>query len=446
MTIKKLFGTDGIRGNITAPPLWPENIAKLGRILGFMLKPKAAPVVIGRDTRASGEYIEQALVSGILSMGVDCQLLGVLPTSAVAFHTRNAQAAMGIMISASHNPYSDNGLKLFDSTGHKISLAWEQDIEDQYFAAGFINDIALMPGRIIYNSNTADEYVNFIKDNFAKISGLNIVIDCAHGAAANITRRIFELLQLNVHLIGIHPDGKNINQNSGSEAPEILKAEVINRQADLGIAFDGDADRVIFVDERGQIIDGDAVLAIMAIHLKQANVLKSDTIVATIMSSLALDKALAPHGIKVIRAHVGDKLVAQKMREENLSFGGENSGHLILFPKLSTGDGIFFALMFLTILKQSSKTASALMSFFRPTPKLLKNIEVSKKIPLTELPKTQSVISKWNTDLKDNGRVLLRYSGTENKARLLVEAQTQSDCHTIANEIARLFGDEIRAA
>jgi len=455
MSATKLFGTDGIRGPLTSPMLLPHNITRLGLILGSMVKNqsyypnlpifKSSLVTIGRDTRASGLYLESALVAGITAAGVDCELVGIMPTAAVAYQARRAQAYFGIVISASHNPYQDNGIKLFGPDGFKVPEELEQIIEEEFFKHTiFDNHIAPKPGQVI---NTPEAYLQqkeLLISLFSKKSrSLRLVIDCAHGAASSLAPALFAECGFELRIVGCEPDGQNINRDFGSEAPHRLKSEVLNFQADLGIAFDGDADRVIFADERGDIIDGDALLATLAIHLKQHNLLAKNTLVTTIMSSVALDNALAPHNISVERTQVGDKHVARYMLENNLSFGGENSGHLIMFPLATTGDGILSALKFLEVIYHSARPVSELVSFYQPTPKVLKNILITTKTPLTNLPLTKAAIDQANSKLNNLGRVLLRYSGTENKARLLVEAPTTHECQEIADRIAQEFCSEL---
>lgn len=448
MNSSPLFGTDGIRANINSPHLRPETIARMGQILGKMANQSLASnkaIVVGRDSRASGAYLEHALISGILSAGVDCHLIGVLPTAAVAFYTRKIGASLGVMISASHNPYSDNGLKIFDHHGFKINDSMEQLIEAQYKDFSLAK-IPHQPGQLFEVASAKEEYLSLLRSALpenSSMSGLNIVVDCAHGSAHSIAHEIFAHLGANVRMMGDDPDGLNINNGFGSEYPEKIQQEVVRLNAHLGIAFDGDADRVIFIDESGELIDGDAILATIAIDLNNSGMLAKNTMVATIMSSFSMDKALAFHGIEVVRTGVGDKLVAKAMLENGYTFGGENSGHMLLFPKACTGDGIFFALKFLWILKQSNLPASKLVEFFRPTPRILRNIAVKDKIPLEKLPMTNEAIRQANEALKkDFGRVMLRYSGTENKARLLVEAPTREACQKIADEIAYRFNNE----
>jgi len=454
MTKKKLFGTDGIRGHVDSVRMQPKSMQTLASVIGQLIKDavksqgqKNASVLIGRDTRASGPEIEKALIAGFLAQKIECQCLGVLPTSLLAHHTRKTSAALGIMISASHNPFHDNGLKFFDAQGLKISSALEQEIEGRYFfesPVGTISPPATLQFKSALHQDALAAYRDTLKDAFALKEGsdrIKVIIDCANGAASHIAPAIFIDFGFSVFVIGASPDGYNINRNFGSEAPDTLRDAVIKRQADLGIAFDGDADRVIFVDEGGNVIDGDAILALLASNFKRKGQLAKHTVVATVMSSMVLDRALAAEGISVSRTEVGDKFVVRHMLDQGYSFGGENSGHLIKFPEATTGDGIFSALHVLDILQRAKIPASRLVRFFEPTPKLLRNIDIVEKIPFDQLPKTQALIDHANQHLNSGGRVMMRYSGTENKARLLVEAPSNEECHRIANTI---FAEYIR--
>lgn len=445
MGLGKLFGTDGIRGNIKEHPLLPENIALLARILGGLTRDTNLNplIIIAKDTRSSGHYLEHALASGLSSMGVACELVGVMPTAALAKATVQTQASFGLMISASHNPSCDNGIKIFNTHGFKIDESLEQKIESLYFS-GCTNEISSKPGAIMKREGLSNCYVEELLKIKTDLSNIRLVIDCAQGASYKVAHRIFQNEKSTIKFLGIDPNGNNINEDSGSEAPHKIKTAVIDFQAQLGIAFDGDADRVIFVDEKGQLIDGDAILATIAIYLNKNNLLSKNTLVSTIMSSVALDKALAPHGIKVERTQVGDKYVAKTMLDKGFSFGGENSGHLIVFPYSTTGDGLLSALLFLKILKESNSSASELVSFYKPSPRVLKNIAVKQKIPLSLLTKTNEALVNINQQLKEQGRVLLRYSGTENKARLLIEASSYDECLSLAEQLSEQFNNEIK--
>jgi phosphoglucosamine mutase len=446
----KLFGTDGIRGPINASPLLPADFARLGLILGLIAKNQnqhanvPTTITIGRDTRASGFYLLQALVSGISAAGVACRLVGVVPTAALAVDAKLAKSYFGVMISASHNAYYDNGLKLFGPDGFKISASLEALIEEYFFSAhDLAYAIASMPGAINDESPNLAHYEELFSSFVQSSKPLRVVIDCAHGAASYCAPMLFAKLGLDIHFIGCAPDGHNINRDFGSEAPFRLLSEMKNYKADLGFAFDGDADRIIVANEKAELIDGDAILALCALYLKEKNMLANNTLVATVMSSTALDQALLVHNIKVLRTPVGDKHIASCLKEHNLSFGGENSGHLILAPYATTGDALVSALTILEIVIESKKTLSDLISFYKPTPKILKNIDISQKIPLHKLPKTQEALAHAHERLGARGRVLIRYSGTENKVRILVESASLSECNDIADNIADEIYNEI---
>lgn len=443
--MRKLFGTDGIRKNINDEILSPINLSKLSIVMSKLIKNKypnnnTPKVIIGKDTRQSANYIEHALVSGFLANGIDCELLGVVPTAATASITKETKANLGIMISASHNQYHDNGLKIFNRDGFKLNDDDEIFITNEFFKPQ-LHQIDSYIGKSITNQNGSKQYINNLCETFNHLQGCNkkIVIDCANGSLSEIAPKVFTKLNINVDFIGIEPTGTNINKEVGSEFIDSICNKVINSKADLGIAFDGDADRVVFVDETGKVTNGDSLIAIMAIALKEKNQLNNDCVAVTHMSSITLENTMACYGIKTIRTEIGDKNVARAMSENNLNFGGENSGHIITFPYTTTGDGIYSALMLLDILNRSNKTMSELGAIFTPSPKVFRNIDVIKKIPLSKLEKTCNFITQTNKSLKSDGRVMLRYSGTENKVRLLVEAGSQTLCEEIAQKVVSLF-------
>jgi phosphoglucosamine mutase len=449
-TMFRLFGTDGIRAPISARHLSPESMARLGQILGLRTRNLATNrncIVIGRDTRASGLYIEMALASAIAACGVNVEIIGVVPTATLAFATKNLAASFGIMISASHNPSSDNGIKFFDHNGFKISQETEKQIEKDYCDTNITFNIGLSdPGKIIYNNSLISTYCDFLKNSFAEkinFNAMKIVVDCGHGAAFQLAPQLFADLGADVRVIGASPDGHNINQGFGSESPKALQDEIKHGNFDLGIAYDGDADRVIFVDHLGQLLDGEAVLAAFAIDLKKYDRLLKNSLVSTVMSSYALDQAVAPYYIKVLRTGVGDRFVVEMMREGAFNLGGENSGHLIMFPFSSTGDGLSSAVYFLKMMQKEGKSAREICSVYQPTPKILKNLPVKEKIPLTQLPQTTLALAQANSALEGKGRVFFRYSGTESLARILVEAPSQAECESIAHSIVQHYSLEI---
>lgn len=446
MTSNKLFGTDGIRGHINSTHLHHASVDKLGKCIAQLVRTieenqQPPTILIARDTRESGPDLEKSLVSGITSMGVDVKLLGIIPTAALAYIAKRTRH-FGVMISASHNPYHDNGLKVFDHDGFKISQEREIEIEKHYAGSTF----SPLPRR--GNVTNAAHEIKIYKDMIASVfkkpqKKMNIVVDCAHGAAVKLAKDIFLALDINARFLGVTPNGRNINRRYGSVHPHVLRRAVLKHKACLGIAFDGDADRVIFISENGDEIAGDAILAVFARHLIEDGSLQNNTIASTIMSSYALDNAVAKHDIKVIRTDVGDKFVARAMAHQGLNLGGENSGHLIYFPHTTTGDGIFSALQFIHIMSHKNQSASQLVSFYEPTPQSITNIDVIEKIPLDKFKMTQALIHEVNDQLKNKGRVMLRYSGTENKARLLVEANTVEECDKIAKIISNQFGSEL---
>lgn len=453
MKENKLFGTDGIRANINNPILSKKSLIKIGEILGFLLTHKnenktPKKIIIGQDTRGSGLKIAESLAQGLMDFGIECHFIGVIPSGAISFIAQNYSYDLGMMISASHNPPTDNGIKIFDQNGYKISSIFEAQIENLYF----YNNLSLRAKSEAIQQicsvfdNEKFKYITYLKENFnifSKIKNKKIVIDCANGAACEIIYELFKDFD-NIKIINNSPNGQNINLYAGSEYPEEIKKAVIENKADLGIAFDGDADRVIFIDEKGQIVDGDAVIALIAIDLQKNNNLRDNQIVATIMSGPALDLNLKPYNIKVLRSDVGDKNVSKLLSENNNTFGGEQSGHLILHDHCHTGDGIIACLYFLSIFLYQEKALSQKMSFYKTNPRVLKDIIVNKKIPLSDLPKTNKIIHETNRKLGDQGRVLFRYSGTEPKARLLVEGTSEDQCHMIAKDIIDIFVEEIK--
>lgn len=447
---ENIFGTDGIRGHIDSPALRPENFTKLGRVLGGVINAsdKNKLVFLATDSRSSGDYLQNALALGLCETGINCHFLGVITSGALANLTRNSKASFGFMISASHNPACDNGVKFFDSEGFKISEPEEQMLQQAFNEyEPDKNPENINRGELLHNHEMVSQYVDFIRSNsnFKFIKPLKIVIDCANGASSFIAQKIFNNPNITVEFLSNQPDGKNINLNCGSEYPALLQDRVTKTKADLGIAFDGDGDRVLFVDNTGTVIDGDACLALFAKYFKQLAMLKNNAMVSTVMSSLSLDQALKPDEISVHKTKVGDKYVARYLLENNLSFGGENSGHLLLLPKSCSGDGLFFAVQFLNLLSFYKQSAQSLVSFYQESPRTLKNILIRKKIPLNEMPRTQKRVQKVEETLGEQGRVLLRYSGTEAKLRILVEAQNQEQCQKLAEDIAQEFLEELNS-
>lgn len=439
---KKYFGTDGIRGTVNKFPMTAEIALKIGTAIGakFTDGNHRHRVVIGKDTRLSGYVIEPALTAGLAAVGMDVFLVGPVPTPAVSMLTRSIRADIGIMISASHNPYYDNGIKIFTRDGNKLSDQLEKEIEamiesdmSQYLAA------PEKLGRVKRLDDANNRYIEFVKNSFPKdktLTDLKIVVDCANGAAYNIAPKILWELGAEVISIGVNPDGFNINEKCGSTHPEALCKKVIEEKADIGIALDGDADRLLIVDEKGQAIDGDKLIAIIAEKLHDEGNLKKDTVVITQMSNLALENYLRYIGISTIRAQVGDRYVLEEMRKNKCNFGGEQSGHIVLSDYSTTGDGLIAALQILSILCESSKPASEVLNIFQLAPQILKNVkfEAGRKNPLEE-NSIKEFIAQKEKELNGDGRILVRKSGTENLIRVMLEGSDKALIERICDDI-----------
>jgi phosphoglucosamine mutase len=446
----KLFGTDGIRGTANQNPMTPELVLKVGQAIGQWLnsQSKKGPsavkkVVIGKDTRLSGYMIEQALASGLNSMGVHVQLVGPLPTPGVGFLTRNMRASCGIVISASHNPFQDNGIKIFGPDGFKIDDQIEKQIEESV-ASDLSNFLPLanQVGRSKRIDDAQGRYIVFVKNTFPleySLEGVRIVLDTAHGAAYKVAPAIFEELGAEVIQIGNAPNGTNINDKVGALHPEKLAQSVIQYRADVGISLDGDADRVIMADEKGKLMNGDHILGVCALHLKKKNMLKNNTLVTTHMSNFGLEKKMTEHGIKVVKTNVGDKHVVEEMRTHNYSLGGEQSGHIIFLDHTTTGDGCVAALNVLSVMIQEKKKLSVLNELFEDVPQVLLNIKVKKKKPLEQFAGYTELVQKYSKELNSEGRIFVRFSGTEPLIRILVEGPDKNQIATYAQSIADLL-------
>jgi phosphoglucosamine mutase len=431
----KLFGTDGIRGRVNEFPITAEVSLRMGKAVANVLRSSNNSrnrVVIGKDTRISGYMIETALTSGLVSMGMDVFLVGPLPTPAVAHLTKSMGAAAGIMITASHNPYEDNGIKIFGPDGYKLNDNSEELIERHIL--GEESEPEPLPPAQIGKAHRIDDargrYIEFAKNAADNISlhGLKVVVDCGHGAAYFIAPLIFQELGAEVITTGIHPDGLNINSECGALHPETAGDLVRQHNADLGISFDGDADRVIFTDANGQVVSGDRVLALCAIGLKAQGKLRNDTLVATVMSNLGLRDAMEKNGIKLETTSVGDRNVIENMRKNGHSFGGENSGHLIFADHATTGDGIISALQVLRMMLEKKATLAQLATAFNEYPSQLVNLPVKSKPALDSLPILTKLMADATREFDGKGRHLIRYSGTENKIRVLVEHKEADEC------------------
>lgn len=447
--MKALFGTDGIRGEAGRFPLDAPTVKTIGFSLANHLAEtiKEPVIVIGRDTRESGEWLEQALIEGATHAGVKCLSAGVITTPGVAYLTRHLKANAGVVISASHNPYQDNGIKIFSPSGQKIDDALERQIESDidkgFQAIDQKTNFDLNPSPGLRN-----DYLDFLTNEIANdlsLHGLTIVVDCANGASTEFAPKLFETLGARVIAINCKPDGRNINLNSGSLHIESLMEAVAKENADLGVAFDGDADRSLFVDEKGGFVDGDATLWVLANHLRAHGQLKDDTVVATVMSNIGLEIAFRAVDIKLVRTDVGDKYVLDELLSRGASLGGEQSGHIIL-PALSlAGDGMITALSLLRALRESNQTLTAATAGFQQYPQILVNVRVREKVPLDQIPSVDAAVRGVEERLSHKGRLLLRYSGTEALARVMIEGENQFEIEDYANRIADAIKREIGA-
>ena len=439
----KLFGTDGVRGTANIDPITAEIALQIGRATAYICKDKEHrhKIVIGKDTRLSGYMLESALVSGICSMGVDVLIIGPMPTPGIAFITRSMRADAGMVISASHNPFQDNGIKIFSRDGFKLPDSEESRIEDLIFNQTIdqLRPTADDIGKAFRIDDANGRYIVFLKNTFPDhltLEGMKLVVDCGNGAAYKIAPAVFSELGADVITIGVNPDGKNINAGCGSLYPKKLQQRVIKEQAHIGIAFDGDADRVIFVDATGKVIDGDQIMAICALHMQRRKQLKKSTVVATVMSNMGLGKVLNKSDINLVRTQVGDRYVVEEMRAKGYNFGGEQSGHLIFMDHNTTGDGILSALQILAVIVEEEKTLADLAAVMEIFPQILINVPVKKKTLITEIPVLNRQIVEVEEKLKNHGRLLIRYSGTENKLRIMLEGENYDEIKRYAEELA----------
>ena len=442
--VQKLFGTDGVRGVANVFPMTAEVAMQLGRALAWLIRngPHRHRVVIGKDTRLSGYMLENALAAGIMSMGVDVHLVGPLPTPAVANLTTSMRADAGAMISASHNPYQDNGIKFFWRDGFKLPDETEARIESLVAerTIDHLRPTATRIGKAKRLEDALGRYVVFLKNTFPReltLEGLTLVVDCAHGAAYKALPAALEELGARVIKLGVAPDGKNINHKCGALHPEGMARQVLKHGAQLGLAVDGDADRLIVVDEKGRVVDGDAIMAICTGELVRQKRLAKKTLVTTVMSNVGLERAVSRWGVKTVRTKVGDRYVVEAMRKHGYTFGGEQSGHLVFLDKATTGDGSLAALQLLAVLVRAQKPLSALAGIFEAVPQTLLNVEVKQRKELSELPEVQRVIKDVEGRLDGDGRVLVRFSGTEAKARVLIEGPDARRNKQYAQEIGQ---------
>ncbi len=448
--MEKLFGTDGIRGRANCYPITPEVALQVGKAIAHVFGASghgSRRAVLGKDTRLSGYMLETALTSGLVSMGMDVFLVGVLPTPAVAHLTRSLAATVGIMLTASHNPYDDNGIKIFDQNGFKLSDELEAEIERHVLKGDLSGEHIRSDtmGKAYRIEDARGRYIEFAKSTVGNqnLSGLRLVLDCSNGAAYRIGPWIFEELGAKVHRAFDAPDGYNINNGCGALHPETVGALVRQHHADVGIALDGDADRVVFTDHEGQVVDGDRILAMCALEFHARGQLRHDTLVVTTMSNLGLHEAMAAHGIRVITTDVGDRMVIDAMRTGGYNLGGEKSGHVIFMDYVTTGDGIITALQVLRLMKQRGVSLRELAACIREYPQQLVSLPVARKLPLDSLPAVTAVLDEARSALDGRGRVIVRYSGTEPKVRILVEAASEDLVTTWVQRLSEVLQREL---
>ncbi len=440
--MRKLFGTDGIRGIANVDPMSGEMAMQLGRATAYIFKSREGRhrIVIGKDTRLSGYMLETALASGICSMGVDVLLVGPLPTPGIAFITTSMRADAGVVISASHNPFYDNGIKIFSRDGFKLPDALEAQIEELIFSNSIdsLRPTAEEVGKAYRIEDAVGRYVVFLKNTFPNrltLDGLKIVLDCANGAAYKVAPAVLEELGTEVIPIGVEPDGENINLDCGSLCPQRLSELVVQKQAHLGMALDGDGDRVVFVDQNGNIVDGDHIMAICAIEMADKERLKNKTIVTTVMSNMGLDLSLGKRRIRVVRTAVGDRYVVEEMVRGGYNLGGEQSGHTIFLDYNTTGDGILTALQVLSIMVSKERQLDDLAKSMIPLPQVQFNTEIDREIDVLRMPKIRRKIKAIESELGKSGRILARYSGTEPVLRIMLEGEDEDKISRMGREL-----------
>jgi phosphoglucosamine mutase len=450
MRQQRLFGTDGIRGVANEPPLTPDLAYRVGRELVATLAAQRTDgsrlrLVIGRDTRRSGPLLEAAMVAGLLSAGADCYTVGVLPTPGIALLTRALDAHGGIVLSASHNPFEDNGIKLFSAQGTKFPDAWEAQIEARLAAADAAPrargaDI----GRLVHYDRAEKYYVDFLTRCFPlDLAGLTVVIDCAHGATFRVGPSVFRRLGARVVAICAQPDGTNINADCGALHPDGLQRRLRTVRADVGFAFDGDGDRLISVDHLGEIRDGDYALAIAGQHMAKQRRLNGNMVVTTVMANLGLDESLKTAGIRVVKTQVGDRYVHEEMQKTGANLGGEQSGHLLFPDHMPTGDGILSALALLSVVRETGEPLASLATCMRKFPQVLVNVRVRSKPPIESIQGLGDRVGAFEKEMDGVGRVLIRYSGTEALARVMIEGADAGRIQTMADELADVIRTQI---
>lgn len=445
----KYFGTDGIRG-VANEELTPELAFKLGRVGGYALTKEVEnpKVLIGKDTRISGNMLENALIAGLLSIGAEVMRLGVISTPGVAYLTKANSADLGIMISASHNPVADNGIKFFGPDGFKLSD--EQELEIETLLDSEVDQLPRPTGEGIGVASDyfegAQKYLSFLKESVPNdFEGIHIALDCAHGATSSIATHLFADLEADLSTIGSSPNGLNINEGVGSTHPEKLQEFVLEKEADVGLAFDGDGDRLIAVDEKGKIVDGDQIMFICAKYMNEKGFLHHNTVVSTVMSNLGFYKALEENEIKSVTTAVGDRYVMEEMRKNGYNLGGEQSGHIIFLDFITCGDGMLTAIQLVNVMKTTGKSLSELASEMKVYPQVLKNVRVTSKEAVLENEAIQTKIAEIETELAGFGRILVRPSGTEPLVRVMVEAPTAEACEEHAVAVATLIEDLLGA-
>ncbi|MBV8061783.1 MAG: phosphoglucosamine mutase [Alphaproteobacteria bacterium] len=442
---RKLFGTDGIRGLANQEPMTAETALAVAMAAGgqFRSGSHRHRVVIGKDTRLSGYLLEPALTAGFIAQGMDVILLGPLPTPAVAMLTRSLRADLGVMISASHNPYQDNGIKLFGPNGGKLSDDVEARIEaDMQNGTGQNRVPSDALGRASRLDDAIGRYVEYVKATFPgnTLEGLKIVVDCANGAAYKVAPTVLWELGAEVVPIAVTPDGRNINDRCGATHTRLMQEAVLLHQADIGIALDGDADRLIIADEKGQKVDGDQLMGLIATHMAKRGALKGGAVVATVMSNLGLERHLQAQGLRLIRTPVGDRYVVEAMQEKGCNLGGEQSGHIVLSDYSTTGDGLIAALQVLAVLRESGRKASELCAVFKPLPQILSNVRAPGEI--LQKPAVQAAIATAEQSLGDKGRVLIRKSGTEPLIRVMAEGEDADLVQRVVGDIVAVITKE----
>ncbi len=440
--MKQLFGTDGVRGVANIYPMTTEIAMQIGRAIAFIVKNrvKGNTIVIGKDTRLSGYMLENALAAGICSMGVNVQLVGPLPTPGIAFITTSMRADAGVVISASHNPFQDNGIKIFSADGYKLPDELEADIEDLIFSQKMaaLRPVADEIGKASRIDDATGRYIVALKNTFPRdyvLDDFHIVLDCAHGATYKVAPPVFAELGARVTCIGCEPDGKNINHECGALHPEVMAEKVRQLGADIGLALDGDGDRLIVCDEHGVIVDGDHIMAICASELMHRRKLKKKTLVATVMSNMGLEQAMRAMGGQMVRTQVGDRYVVETMRAKGYNFGGEQSGHLVFLDHNTTGDGILAGLQLLAIMIKKNKPLSELATIMATFPQVLENVRMASRVPPERIPGFVEALTQAEAKLGQHGRILVRASGTEPVIRVMTEGEDREEIQAIALEL-----------